>query len=276
MLRKKFDKQLGEVLVESKLITRQHLDEALKKQKRNGQFLSRNLIDMGCADEVEITRCIAERYRVPYIPLDSYKVDRNLLRVIPKKLSERHGIIPLDLLGDILTVGIVEVPDKTIIDRLQRATGLKIQVMMVTAGDFSRHMQNVYHIPMVNSHKGINKIGVKNRIKKPAYKGKERRRFPRFVKGLKVKYEFRAEYNINSSVNISQGGILIRSKSPAPVNAHIAIRIALPNSPDEIIVVSRVTRVEKERGTYLVALDFSSISAQDSKRLADFFAFLES
>ncbi len=107
------------------------------------------------------------------------------------------------------------------------------------------------------------------------YNGKERRRYPRFNLKLRVRYEFKDEVNVNPSVNVSRGGIMIKSKSPIPVNAHIALRIELPTLHEGIIVMSRVVWAEKSdnAGTYVGALSFSSMDSRDNKALT---AFIES
>lgn len=109
-------------------------------------------------------------------------------------------------------------------------------------------------------------------MKMPSYKGRERRRFPRFNKKLRVKYEFNEQYNITSSINISRGGFLIRSKSPVPVHSCIVAGIELPTSREDIIITSRVVRLEriKKKDIYLIAVNFISMAARDNIRLAEF------
>ncbi len=133
--------------------------------------------------------------------------------------------------------------------------------------------QEAYNLSVVDNHEQFGKIEAGKYVKTPSYSGRERRRFPRFNKKLKIKYEFRNEYNINSSINVSQGGILIKSKSPLPVDSHIVIRLELPvDHHEDVIIVSRVARVEqvKDKNTYLIALDFSSMKAADNRKLAEF------
>ena len=92
-----------------------------------------------------------------------------------------------------------------------------------------------------------------------------------------IKYESRDEYNINSTVNISQGGVLIKSKSPISINSHLVARMTLPTSHQEVIIVSRVVRVEHIRSEdiYLIALHFSSMDIEDSRRLIRFIKSLK-
>jgi FtsZ-interacting cell division protein YlmF len=274
MFQKRRTKRIGQVLLEAEAITEEQLNSALKRQRKNGRSLGRNLVELGYIDEDEIAQCLAEEYKIPYVSLDRYKFDKNLADIIPEDISRNHELIPLDLIGDILTVGIVDVPpDERVIRRLEELTGFKIQIMLVDACDFNHYMQMLYDFSIFNRDEEVyQETEVGSYIKTPLYEGKERRRFPRFNKKLTVKYDFKNEYNINSSINISQGGVLIKSKSPVPVNSHLIIRLKLPTSYKDIIIISKVVRVEriKDKNVYLIALNFRSMDARDSKRLAEF------
>jgi c-di-GMP-binding flagellar brake protein YcgR len=146
---------------------------------------------------------------------------------------------------------------------------------MITKGDFRRYVTRAYDLSVVDKDKESEQIDTQQYIKTPVYQGRERRRYPRFSRKIKVKYEFKDEVAINPSVNISRGGILIKSKSPVPVNAHLILRIELPDSSEEVIIISRVVWVEKinDADTYLVALSFSSMNSGDNR---NFLKFLES
>ena len=116
------------------------------------------------------------------------------------------------------------------------------------------------------------KIDTQQYIRTPEYQGRERRRYLRFNLRLKVKYEFKDEVNVNPSVNISRGGVLIKSKSPVPVNAHLILRIELPASHEDVIVISRVIWVGKvdDGNTYLIGISFSSMDSYDNRMLVRF------
>ncbi len=271
MWQNKLQKKIGEMLVEAKLITERHLNFALEKQSKNAQPVGRNLIDMGYVTESNIARYIAKQHRVPYISLDGYSINKNLLHIVPESLSENYGIVPLDLIGDILTLGITGVPDEISIRQIEELTGFKIQVMIITAGDFCQYMQRVYNFSGGRAGE-FDAAKIRKFIKIPAYNGRERRRAPRYRKKITVKYDYRNEYNINSTINISKCGVLIKTKSPVPVNSYIAIKMKLPGLHEDIIVISRVVRVGRveKKGNYHVALDFGSMEASDSRKLAEF------
>jgi hypothetical protein len=268
----KVSKKIGQILLEAEVITESELNKALLRQKENGDYLGKNLIELGYIDEDEIVQYIAEQYKIPCVSLDRYEISRDLSNILHEDISRSYGMIPLELIADILTVGIVDVPEEETLRRLEELTGFKIQVVLITYGDFNRYMQRTYDMADGYGNRTFDNTEVGTYIKTPLYEGRERRRFPRFSAEIRIRYEHKDEYNINSSINISQCGVLIRAKSPVPVDSHLVIRMELPTAYEDIIIVSRVVRVERppEDDTYIVALDFSSMDSADSKKLAGF------
>ena len=277
MLSKRTHKKIGQLLLEAEAITEEELNAALERQRRNGQRLGKNLVELDYVEEDEITRYVAEQYNIPYVALDKCRLNKDLLGIIPEEISKTYGMIPIDLIGDILTLGIVDVPDENTIRYLEELTGFNIQVMLITIADFNRYMQRAYVLSVIDNEQGFGEIETGKYVNTTLYKGKERRRFPRFDRKIRVKYDVRNEYNINSSINVSQGGVLIRSRSPVPVDSELIVKIELPNSGEDVIIMSRVVRVERTAGesSYLIALNFSVMDAEDRIRLAEFIKSLK-
>lgn len=272
MLSGRKNKKIGEILVESNVITPRQLNDALSRQKESGGRLGANLVELGHMREDEIAPYIAEQHRVPFISLDRYDIDVKISAIIPDEMISAYGVIPISLIRDIVTLAAIDVPSGETIERIERLIGYRAQVVMITKSDFDRYRKTAYNLSVVDKDKEYDGTYTSGHVDTPGYSGKERRRYPRFDLKITVKYEFKDEINVNPSVNISRGGVLIRSKSPVPVNAHIILRIGLPTSDEEVIAVSRVVRVEKNdnNNSYMIALSFSSMDQYDNKVLASF------
>ena len=271
MMWRRTEKKIGQLLIEAEIITEDELNEALKRQKVKRERLGKILVDLGYIDEEALVQYIAEQYKIPFVSLGNYVLSRDILNIIPDDLSKTYGIIPLDIIGNILTIAIADVPDEQTFKRIEELTGYKIQVMLVTTNDFNRFMQDLDNW-YADRKKAFERFGSGEHVKTQSYEGMERRRFPRFDKKLKIKYEFRDDYHIDSSINISAGGLLLKSKCPISVDSHIVVKMELPTSPKDVIVISKVAWVKhlKEEDVYLVGLKFISMDNKDNKRLAGF------
>ena len=124
---------------------------------------------------------------VPYVSLKRYRLNKGFSEIIPDEISNTHRLIPLDLIGDILTIGAVRMPDEKIIERLKAHTGFRVQIMLITASDFDQYAQRAYNLSIVCGDKWIGDTKLGRYIKMPSYRGRERRRFRRFDKRIKIK-----------------------------------------------------------------------------------------
>jgi hypothetical protein len=99
--------RLGEMLVSEGVITQGQLDEALKTQKDHGGFLGNILVSMQYIDQSTLMSFLVKQCKIPHISLLDYKVDDHLFELISKDLCKEHLCIPIDRLGRILTVAMV-------------------------------------------------------------------------------------------------------------------------------------------------------------------------
>ncbi|MFH0839860.1 MAG: PilZ domain-containing protein [Candidatus Omnitrophota bacterium] len=268
---KKDKKKIGEILVNMSLITKKQLEGALQRQRKKGERLGKNLADMGYLDEDEILPYVARQRRIPFISLERYNINYHATATIPHEVICAYKVVPLDIIKDIITIAIADVPSEDLVKRIEKLTGLKVKAVMITKGDFKRYIKT-YNLSVVDKDKDGVETGTAEYVDSPDYRGQERRRYIRFNRKLKVKYEFREEFNVNRSINVSRGGVLVKSKSPIPENTHIILHIELPSRHEDIIVISRVVWTERtsDEESYLVALSFSSMDAADNRALVNF------
>ena len=109
-------KRLGEVLLEEETITQSQLDEALKVQERDGGFLGQILVTLGFTTQEAVASCLVKQCKIPHLSLLDYEISREVLNIIPRDVCRKHSLIPIDKLGRILTVAMVDPLD---LDALQ-------------------------------------------------------------------------------------------------------------------------------------------------------------
>ena len=143
-MKKIIQKQLGELLIESKMITTQQLEEALETQKEKGGLIGQILVGMGHTTEEAIALALTTQYGLPYLPLAGYEVDPEMAKVIPEALARRYALIAIDVLGAILTVAMSNPLNAKAIEEVEAATGLKVQIFVTTASDVNQAIGRSY------------------------------------------------------------------------------------------------------------------------------------
>jgi len=95
---------LGEILIERKRITRRQLETALGRQRQENGFIGEILVKLGFIVEQDIVAALVVQSGLAYIAVNKYTIDPAIVRLIPFEVAQKEKTIPLDRIGDILSV----------------------------------------------------------------------------------------------------------------------------------------------------------------------------
>ncbi|MBF0565359.1 MAG: Flp pilus assembly complex ATPase component TadA [Nitrospirae bacterium] len=138
-------RKLGELLLESGIITKAELDEALLDQKRTKRKLGKILIDMGCTSEMEIVSCLAQSMKLEYVELYKYVIESEIIKLVPAKIVEKHLVMPVRLVDNRLTVAMSDPLDLGAISDLEFFTGKRIQPVVSTLSEIRKAILVYYY-----------------------------------------------------------------------------------------------------------------------------------
>ncbi|MFP3870411.1 MAG: GspE/PulE family protein [Syntrophobacteria bacterium] len=144
-MRRKKRRLLGEILRDSGLITEDQLDTALKKQKQErAKPLGQILVAMGAVDEEQIAKAMWEQRRIPYVDLDTYAIDPNVIELVPERLARAYRALPLFKIGGTLTVAMVDPLNIVALDDLRVRTKCEIEPAISTEEKILRALDQYY------------------------------------------------------------------------------------------------------------------------------------
>ena len=136
--------RLGEALIANGLITQEQLKEGIARQKQCGKRLGEVLIDMHIVTERDITEILSKQLNVPFIDLSNYIVDPAIAKLVPEHISERHQLIPINKVGNKLTVAMVDPLNILAIDDIALMTGLQVKTVVATPSDIRKALSDAY------------------------------------------------------------------------------------------------------------------------------------
>lgn len=142
-------KKIGELLVDSGLITQEQLEEALefgRHAKNKGRRLGGILVKKGYATEIDIAQTLSFQLNIPFVDMSSATVDPEALALINERLAKRHLILPLFQESKVLTVAMSDPLNLDAIDDLRFSTGLDIKPCVATLTDITASINRNYHI----------------------------------------------------------------------------------------------------------------------------------
>lgn len=86
--------RLGDLLVESNLITPSQLETILIKQKRSGKKLGEILVDDGILSEEDIAQALSHQLELPVVDLNEIQIDERILNMVSVNVLKKNVMIP--------------------------------------------------------------------------------------------------------------------------------------------------------------------------------------
>jgi type IV pilus assembly protein PilB len=137
-------KKLGEMLVESGVISQEELQRALEEQKTKLKRLGDVLLELGYVTNDAILRALAEQISVDSINLKDTYIDADVARLIPKEMAKRHTAIPVFRRDNTLFVAMADPRNISAIDDLRIVTQMNIRPMLAAETDIEQAIELYY------------------------------------------------------------------------------------------------------------------------------------
>jgi len=140
-------KLLGEILMDEGLISEEQLKAGLEKQKREkGLKIGEALVALGAVTEEDVAKAVWQQRKIPYIDLDSYALDPNVIELVPEKVARAYLALPLFKIGNALTVAMADPLNLIAVDDLRSKTGCEIEPVISTEGKITRCLDHYYRM----------------------------------------------------------------------------------------------------------------------------------
>lgn len=143
-VRRIVSKHLGELLMERGLITADQLERALTIQREKGGLIGQILVMLGFAKEEEIAQALTVQYGFPYLPLEHYEINQEALKLIPENVAVQYNLIPIDKMGDLLTIAMSNPLNSQAVEDIEMITKCKVEVFVSTMTDISDSIKKYY------------------------------------------------------------------------------------------------------------------------------------
>lgn len=150
-------KRLGDLLIETGLITQQQLDSALEIQKKTKNRLGKVLSDLNYVSEEAMIEVLEFQLGVPHVDLSNMCIVPAIASLIPVALAERHQIIPIKKVGKKITLAMVDPTNFYAIDDVRMVSSCDVEPVIATEKDVLRAIRESYGVKdLVN--KAVNKL----------------------------------------------------------------------------------------------------------------------
>jgi hypothetical protein len=136
--------RLGQLLLDSHLLSDAQLKEALEQQRQTGERLGSILVTGGYIDESALLAVLSKQHGVPTANLDDIAVDPALTQLIPVDMARRYQLVPMAIGKNAVDVAMVDPTDFVAMAHVRFATGLRPNVFITTTTAAERAMARLY------------------------------------------------------------------------------------------------------------------------------------
>ena len=137
---------IGEILIKRKLITQEQLNQALDVQKKEGGFVGEILIKLGYIEERDIVVALVVQCGLPYIAINKYKIDQAVVNLIPKEIAQNEKVIPLDCIGNVLSLVMTNPLSDEKKAQLEELTKCRIATFIATKSEIEEAIARSYQL----------------------------------------------------------------------------------------------------------------------------------
>lgn len=125
--------KLGEALVKEALITRQQLDQALKRQVQFGGRIGSNLVELRFIEEDELSGFLSRFFKIPAVsPEMLASIPEEVLNSLDRETIDKYKILPFRKDRNRLHTAMLNPKDIKEIDELRFVTGFDIIPYVIT------------------------------------------------------------------------------------------------------------------------------------------------
>lgn len=146
--------RLGDVLVNSGVITEEELKKGLERQKNSGRKLGETLVDEGFATEENIAKALSSQLHYDMIDLQNVSIEEDVLSLVPASVLKKYKAIPFEYSPDnmnVLRVAMSDPMDMTAMDDINIITNLQVEPVVATMRSVMLALDRYYGQAEVNS-----------------------------------------------------------------------------------------------------------------------------
>lgn len=137
-------KRLGEMLVESKLISEDQLKQALSEHKKAGLKLGQFISRQGILNENQIVDVLSRQLKIEKYHPDAYPIETALARLVPIETAQKYQVAPLRKRGRLLTIAMTDPLDINALDTIEIASNSEVEPVVCTERELNQLITSIY------------------------------------------------------------------------------------------------------------------------------------
>lgn len=145
--------RLGDVLVNSGVISIDDLEKGLSRQKGTGRKLGEVLVDEGLVTEENIAKALSNQLQYDMVELQNVEIEEDILKLVPANVLKKYKVLPFEYSQDnmMLRVAMADPMDIAALDDINIITNMQVEPVVATTGSVMLAIDRYYGQAEVNS-----------------------------------------------------------------------------------------------------------------------------
>ncbi len=137
------DEDLQSLLLSQNLIKSEELNRAVEEGKKLKRPLESILVSSRMLSKNSLYEIIAKDKGFNYTPLDNFKPDEELIRLMPEELSRQTQAVPVKMENNTLHIAMAEPSDLYAIDQIQMQTGMPLEISLSSPDEIKEALNKI-------------------------------------------------------------------------------------------------------------------------------------
>ncbi len=139
-------KPLGQILLESQIITPEQLETALNKHWATGQKIGQSIIGLGLASSGDIARALESQFNVPHFNIKNLTENGEMKEIISKisfDIMKDYGVLPVRKDKNVLLLAMLDPKNMEAVSKIKSLTGCAIAPLFILESEFEEILNRV-------------------------------------------------------------------------------------------------------------------------------------
>jgi type IV pilus assembly protein PilB len=140
----KTKKRLGEMLLETGLVSEGQLKQALADHKKLDLKLGQFLVQQGIVHESQIVDMVSQQLKIKKYHADEYPVDVTLAEVVPVEIAQKYQLAPLEKKDHLITIAMTDPMDIKALDAIETLTNTEVEPVICAERQLTQLIGTIY------------------------------------------------------------------------------------------------------------------------------------
>ena len=128
----------------AKLFDDDQVAQVREKSENDNKPIDVMAVELGFITEEQMVNALTQECWVPHLKVDKYEIRKKALDTIAREDATHFGVFPVDKLGSLLTLAMVNPLDAETIRVLESKTGLDIKKVVATRSEITQGIEKYY------------------------------------------------------------------------------------------------------------------------------------